>query len=276
MAVEGAGVAVVGGRTVLITGASSGIGEELARCYAAGGDRLILVARREERLQALAQELTATHGIDVQVMPADLSDDAAVDALVARLDAAGLVVDVLVNNAGFGALGWFDELDEQRQSDMVRVNVLALTRLTRLLLPGMIEWGRGVVLNVGSTAGFQPGPNMSVYYATKAFVLSFTEALAEELRGTGVTATVLCPGPTATEFGQAAQLGDAQVSHLGTMSAAAVAHQGHAGAERGRPLVVTGWTNRLGTLLVRIMPRRWVPRVVKRLQRPGPRAAQRG
>ena len=194
--------------TVLITGASSGIGLELARLFAADGSDLILVARREAELQSLADDMAASHGISARVMTEDLSDLSAPQRIVDRLATDELELDVLVNNAGFGLRGPAAELDLQRQLDMLQVNVTALTHLTRLLLPAMIARRRGGVLNVASTAAFQPGPHMAVYYATKAYVLSFSEALAEELGGTGVTVSCLAPGPTATEFADAADMRD--------------------------------------------------------------------
>ena len=169
--------------TALITGASSGIGRELVKLFASDRSNLILVARSEDKLESLAQELRRDHGIEVLVLPKDLADPAAPQAIFDQLSAEGRTVDVVVNNAGFGAVGPVASLAVEKQMDMIQVNVAALTHLSRLFLPGMVERGRGGILNVGSTAGFQPGPNMAVYYATKAFVLSFTEALAEELAG---------------------------------------------------------------------------------------------
>jgi hypothetical protein len=251
--------------TILITGASAGIGRELAHLFAADKSHLLLVARSEDRLRELAGEVTARYGTQTLVFPADLARPEAAQALVNRLDSRGITVDVLVNNAGFGAVGRFAELDEQQQADMMHVNVLAPTQLARLLLLRMIQRGRGGVLNVASTAAFQPGPNMAVYYASKAFVLHFTEALAEELRGTGVKATCLAPGPTATEFAERAELSDALLFNLGTMSAASVARAGYRGFRRGKMLVVPGVRNRLLASMVRFLPRALVRKVVKRL-----------
>src|SRR5512137_1041621 len=213
--------------TVLVTGASSGIGLELARCFAADGCRLVLVARKGNVLEALATDLRKAHKIQAQVITTDLAHPDAPARLLAHLQAAGLKVDVLVNNAGFGAQGRFAELPLQRQLEMLQVNITSLTHLTRLLLPGMIERHRGGILNVASTAAFQPGPGMAVYYATKAYVLSFTEALAEELAGTGVTVTALCPGPTQTNFAEAAGARTSRLFNKTAMSAASVAKTGH-------------------------------------------------
>ena len=184
------------GETVLITGASSGIGRELAQQFARDGADLVLIARSEDRLRELAGQLAAQYGVTAQVLPADLSRPGGPDQIVQTLAQQQTDVDVLVNNAGFGAHGPVAGIGVQRQLEMIEVNVAALTRLTALLLPGMLERHRGGILNVASTAAFQPGPNSAVYYATKAYVLSFTEALAEEVRGSGVRVSCLAPGGT--------------------------------------------------------------------------------
>jgi short-subunit dehydrogenase len=241
--------------TVLVTGASSGIGRELARCFAADGSRLVLVARSGGALETLADELRKAHKVDARVLVADLALPDAPTRLLKQLHHHGLKVDVLVNNAGFGAQGRFAELLLDRQLQMVQVKITALTHLTRLLLPGMIERRRGGVLNVASTAAFQPGPQMAVYSATKAYVLSFGEALAEEVAGTGVTVTALCPGPTETGFGDAAQMKDSRLFRLGRMSAQKVAEIGHQAFRRGRVVVVPGLRNRLLAFSVRFSPR---------------------
>ena len=215
--------------TALVTGASAGIGRELARSFAADKSNLVLVARRRDRLEDLAAELRKQHGVEVRVMAADLGRADAPQAIVDSLTREAVTLDVLVNNAGFGLLGPVAELDLDRQMEMIQVNVAALTHLTRLLLPGMIERHRGGILNVALTAGFQPGPFMAVYYATKAYVISFSEALADELAGTGVTVTCLCPGPTATEFAETARMGDALMFRLQTMTAQRVARPATAG-----------------------------------------------
>ena len=186
--------------TVLITGASSGIGRELARLYASDGAGLVLIARSEDKLRQLADELCANYGAGAQVVPTDLSRPASPREIVEALAQRHIDVDVLVNNAGFGARGSVAEIGVERQLEMIEVNVAALTQLTALLLPGMLERRRGAILNVASTAAFQPGPNWAVYCATKAYVLSFTEALAEEVRGSGVRVSCLAPGPTDTGF----------------------------------------------------------------------------
>ena len=184
--------------TALITGASSGIGRDLARVFAADGYNLVLVARRAAALQGLADELTRDYRIAASVIAADLAEPDATAQIVAQVSAAGTVVDVVVNNAGFGLQGTVAELPLERQLEMIQVNVTALTALSRSFLPSMLSRNRGGILNVGSTAAFQPGPLMAVYYATKAYVESFTEALAEEVSGTAVRVSCLCPGPTET------------------------------------------------------------------------------
>jgi short-subunit dehydrogenase len=242
--------------TVLVTGASSGIGRELARGFAREGCSCVLLARSEDTLRTLADTLRSHYDVDAHVLVVDLSTPDATDKVEARLDDAGLTVDVLVNNAGFGARGRFAELDAQRQANMVQVNVAALTALTRRLLPGMLERGRGGVLNVASTAAFQPGPYMSVYYATKAYVLSFSEGLAEEVAGRGVTVTCLAPGPTRTAFVEAADMDDAALFEWAEpMTPAAVAQAGLDGFRAGETLVVPGWPNKIGAALTRITPR---------------------
>jgi short-subunit dehydrogenase len=252
--------------TVLITGASSGIGGELAKLFAADGSSLVLVARREDRLQKLAQELRDEHGTDARVLPGDLAQGYTPDRLCEQLCAHGIAVDVLVNNAGFGARGAVADLPLERQVELIQVNVTALTHLTRLLLPGMLERHRGAILNLSSTAGFQPGPNMAVYYASKAYVLSFTEGLAEELSGTGVTATCLCPGPTATEFAAGAGMESSRLFRLGAMDQATVARAGYRGLRRGDVVVVPGARNRAMAASVRFAPRALVRKLVHALQ----------
>ncbi|MGB7748172.1 MAG: SDR family oxidoreductase [Verrucomicrobiia bacterium] len=250
--------------TVLITGASSGIGLELARCFAADGCRLILLARNTDALETLAAELRQAHKIETLVLTADLSRPDTPARVFKELQGRGIMIDVLVNNAGFGANGTFAGLPLQRQLEMIQVNITALTNLTGLFLPGMIERRRGGVLNVGSVAGFLPGPGMDIYYATKAFVLSFTEALAEELAGTGVTATALCPGPTATNFGNISHGQKIRQLNTPKMSAATVAQNGHRAFRRGRTLAIPGWQYRILLLLIRIMPRWFVRKMAKR------------
>jgi len=249
------------GETVLITGASSGIGLELARCFAADKSHLVLVARSTKAMQSLADELRRDHGIQTTVLTADLSRPETPAHIFIELKQSAITVDVLVNNAGFGAFGAFAGLPLRRQLEMIQVNVAALTELTGLLLPGMMERKRGGVLNIGSVAGFVSGPGMAIYFATKAFVLSFSEALAEELAGTGLTLTALCPGPTATNFGAVARGSKERSFKSPKMSAATVARCGHKAFRNGRVLCVPGLRNHFLIFLTRITPR-WLQRKI--------------
>ncbi len=250
----------------LVTGASSGIGRELARRAAADGWTVALVARREERLAELAGELRSAFGTEVHLIPVDLAEPdgpARVESEAARL---GLEVGLLVNNAGFGTWGPFADRDLEEQLDILRVNVLALAELTGRFLPSMRARGGGRVLNVASTAAFQPGPGAAVYYASKAFVLHFSEALHEELRGSGVTVTALCPGPTSTEFQERAGMTRTPVGDNPLMmSASRVAEAGYRGALRGEAVVVPGLLNRIGAWLTRFTPRFVARRAAARL-----------
>lgn len=252
--------------TVLVTGASAGIGAELARCFATDGSNLVLVARRAERLEAIAAELGRRYRVEVTALPADLARPGEAGRIASELKARGRIIDVLVNNAGFGARGRFIELGLERQLGMIQVNLTALVELTRRLLPGMVERRRGGVLNVGSQAGFLAGPRMAVYYASKAFVLSFTEALAEELRGSGVSATVLAPGPVRTEFAEVAGMADARMFRLAAADARSTAEAGHRAFRRGDVIVIPEVTGRLGVQALRFAPRGLVRRVVNALQ----------
>lgn len=254
------------GETVLITGASSGIGLELAKLFAAHGSQLVLIARTQEKLAALADELRRQHRVDVRVLAKDLSDPAAPEQIVAELQAAGVQVDVLVNNAGFGAKGSFASLDARLQLDMIQVNVRAPTQLARLLLPGMLERRRGGILNVASTAAFQPGPNLAVYYATKAYLLAFSEAVAEEVRNRNVTVCCLAPGPTETNFAATAGMEKTLLFRMGVPGARQVAETGYRAFRRGRTLIVPGWRNRFGTLAVRLLPRIVIRKITAYLQ----------
>jgi uncharacterized protein len=252
--------------TVLITGASSGIGRELARLYARDGARLVLVARSEDKLRELADELAPKYRAEAQVIPADLSRPASRGEIVEVLARRHIDVDVLVNNAGFGAHGSIAGLGAQRQLEIIEVNVTALTELTALLLPGMLARRRGAILNVASTAAFQPGPSQAVYCATKAYVLSFTEALAEEVRGSGVRVSCLAPGATDTEFAAQAGMAGTRLFRRGGMDAARVAQAGHNGLLRGKPLVIPGIGNRMLAFSVRLSPRILVTKISAYLQ----------
>jgi short-subunit dehydrogenase len=250
----------------LVTGASGGIGEGLARLIAGGGSDVVLLARSADRLQALADELGRNHKISASVVAADLSEPGAADGVARALAERRLTIDILVNNAGFGTLGAFVQGNPQEQLRMLQVNVVALTELTRRLLPGMIERRTGRILNVASTAAFQPGPFMAVYYASKAYVLSLSEALSEETSGTGVTVTCLCPGPTRTGFQERAHIENTRLLDvISVMSAADVARAGYEGMMAGRPLVIPGLMNKVGVQSLRLAPRRLTARLVKAL-----------
>jgi uncharacterized protein len=252
--------------TALVTGASGGIGEEIARLVAAGGGDLVLVARTTARLDALAAELTRAHGVAVTVLTADLSAPDAAAGIARILADRQIAIDILVNNAGFGAAAEFAREDPGEIVQMIQLNVVTLTLLTRLLLPPMLQRRKGRILNVASTAAFQPGPLMAVYYATKAYVLSVSEALSEETAGTGVSVTCLCPGPTRTGFEKRARAGNSRLfTRPGVMSAAAVARAGYDAMMAGRRLVIPGLTNKIGVQVVRFTPRRLVPALVKSL-----------
>lgn len=243
-------------RCALVTGASAGIGLSLARRLAEDGWDLALTARNDSALNAVAAGVRKQHGVTVLVVPADLTDPGAPGAIQESLERNGFPVAFLVNNAGFGTWGPFAAQTLDSQLDMLRVNVLALTELTHRFLPGMLALGRGRVLNVASTAAFQPGPDMAVYYASKAYVLHFSEALSYELRETGVTVTALCPGPTESEFQDRAGMTGTRVgANPLMMGADAVAEAGYRGAMNGAPIVVPGAANRLGSWLPRFVPR---------------------
>jgi short-subunit dehydrogenase len=241
----------------LVTGASSGIGAELARELARHGHDLVLAARGLAPMQALATEL-ADLGAAATVIAADLSRPGAAAALADEIAGRGLAIDVLINNAGLGAAGRFDRIDPGRIGEIVQVNIVALTELTHLLLPGMIARGHGKIMLVASVAGFQPGPRMAAYFASKAYVLSLGEALAYELRGTGVTVTTLCPGATATRFFDVAGANHSVMARRlrRMMPAERVARLGYRGLAAGRRVVITGAMNRLVALAGRYAPRR--------------------
>ncbi|WP_345438777.1 SDR family NAD(P)-dependent oxidoreductase [Microbacterium gilvum] len=243
-------------RTVLITGASSGLGAEFARRFAARGSALVLVARREDRLQSLADDLRRDHGAEVHVLPADLAQEGAARALRERLDAEGLRIDGLVNNAGFGVRGPAAMTDPVRVSEMVRVDVAALVDLTQEFLADILD-ADGALVNIASTAAYQPCPGLAAYGAAKAFVLSYTEALAYENRGSAARILAVSPGPTATEFFDV--VGSSFLSAPRTQSAAQVVDRAlRALDSASRPAtVVTGWVNAAAATIVRLLPRRF-------------------
>jgi len=248
-------------KITLITGASAGIGAEFARQLAKRGERLVLVARRKDRLAALVGELGNARAVAL-----DLGETGATERLLADIEAAGEHVDTLVNNAGFGLAGKFAALEGPRQRAMIDLNIGALTELTHAVLPGMIERKRGGILNVASTAAFQPGPGMAVYFATKAYVLSFTEALHEELRGSGIRVTALCPGPTATEFGSVAGFGKDGAFAKYSVDAASVVAAGLTALDKGQAIAIPGLLNKFSAQGHRFMPRSTLRRIAGALK----------
>ena len=250
----------------LITGASTGIGYEFAKLFARDGYQLVLVARNTQRLTEVQDELQQQFRVSVKVVSKDLARPQAPDQLFAELQREGIAVNVLVNNAGFGTHGPFAEADLAAQLEMMQVNMAAPTHLARLFLPGMLKRGVGKILNVASTAAFQPGPLMAVYYASKAYVLSFSEALANELRGSGVSVTALCPGPTKTQFQRRAGVEETQLMRSGIMDARVVAVAGYRGLMAGKTVVIPGARHRVLAAAVKFLPRSLVTRVVRNIQ----------
>ena len=237
-------------KVALVTGASAGLGVEFARQLSKRGHRLVLAARRKERLEELAKKLGNARAVAI-----DLSKANAALKLMDDLTANGETVDLLVNNAGFGLIGQFAELDAKREREMVDLNVGVLTDLCRAVAPDMIERRSGGIINVASTAAFQPGPKMAVYFATKAFVLSLTEALHEELKPHGIKVSCLCPGPTRTEFGDVAGFGGNGLFDRVAMNAAEVVETGLKGLDSNHAVVVPGWTNKVVAASTRFAPR---------------------
>ena len=262
-------------KTALITGASGGIGYELALLFARDGFDCILVARSHDKLNALAARMASEFRVKTLVLAKDLSRATAVDEIHEAVAAAAMPVDVLVNNAGFPVFGLFADTDLETELEMLQVNVVALTKLTKLFLKGMVGRRYGRILNLASTAAFEPGPLMAVYYASKAYVLSFSEALANELRGTGVTVTTLAPGPTRTGFQQRGQLEDSGLVQGEIADAQSVALAGYRGLMARKTLVIPGFTNKLIPLAVRVAPRGMITRVVRRMQERVPRDVNR-
>ncbi|MGC1788550.1 MAG: SDR family oxidoreductase [Terriglobales bacterium] len=253
-------------KTALITGASFGIGLELARIFAREGYNLVLVARSADKLRQLASELEKTHGTRSLILAVDLTEPGAPAYVLDQTTRADIHVDVLVNNAGFGQYGKFVENDLEECLRQIQLNVTTLTHLTRLYLPAMIERKSGRILNVASTAAFQPGPLMAVYYATKAYVLHFSEAISNELQDTGITVTCLCPGPTETEFQKRANISGIRLSKYGTMDARTVAEDGYRALIAGKTVAISGFRNWLIAQSVRFAPRRMVAAVARKLQ----------
>ena len=254
---------------VLVTGASGGIGVDLAECFARDGHDLILTARREAELQAVAARLSKDHGVQATPIANDLGAIDGGQRLAEKIAQQGLNVDVLVNNAGYGQAGPFTASDLATQIGMIDLNVRALVELTHIYWDGMLKSGKGGVLNVASTAAFQPGPLMAIYYASKAFVLSFSEALWEEARDTGVKVSCLCPGPTVSGFRARAGTDKTQLAALSKAAPSMpVAEAGYRGWQKNTPVVITGARNRVMAELVRFVPRRTLLRMVRRIQSP--------
>lgn len=262
-------VGALGGKqkreTALITGASSGIGLDLAKLMAPGFD-LIITARNTSDLENIARELETAHGNHVHAIPGDLAKADAPQQLFSEIERRGLQVDILVNNAGFGSYGTFAESDLQTDWDMIQVNITALTSLAKLALPGMLARKRGRIMNVASTAGFQPGPLMAVYYATKSYVIMFSEAIANELKGSGVTVTCFCPGATATKFAGRAKMEESRLFKMGAMRSEDVARAGYKAMMAAKGLVIPGVLNKAIAMSVRFSPRKVVTAISRMLQ----------
>jgi short-subunit dehydrogenase len=254
-------------RTALITGASSGIGLELTKVFAQNNTALVLVARSENKLMQLAADLRKQYKIPVAVIAKDLSDYNNSKLLFEQCNLQNIQIDYLINNAGFGDFGLFAESDWNKQLQMINVNITSLTYLARLFLPGMIERKYGKIMNVASTAAFQPGPTMAVYYATKAYVLHFSEAIANELKGTGVTVTALCPGATESGFQSAANLHESKmVKDKKLPTSKAVAKYGYKAMMKGKPVAIHGLGNYLLANSVRLAPRSVVVKIARYIQ----------
>lgn len=257
------------GQTALVTGASAGIGVDLAECFARGGYDLILTARSENALREVAQRLSKAHGVKAETIALDLGAQGGGQRLHDDVKARGLSVDVLVNNAGYGHAGALTSSDLATQLGMIDLNDRALVELTHLFWNDMLAKRRGGVLNVASTAAFQPGPLMAVYYASKAFVLSFSEAMWEEARGTGLHVSCLCPGPTASKFRERAGTGRTRLAQVSkVMSSASVAQQGYRGFRANKRVVITGARNAFIAGMAPFLPRERLLRIVRGIQSP--------
>ncbi len=254
-------------KTALVTGASGGIGKEFARILGREGYDLVLAARNEAALVDLAKELEREYGAASTVIPTDLAAPLAAEALFTKTGELGIAVDVLVNNAGFSVNGVFAETEPRSHRDMLELNVVALTSLTRLYLPAMVAKGSGGVINLASVGSFFPAPTMAGYCATKAYVLSFSEAIAEELAGTGVTVTALCPGPTKTGFASRAGIENSPMFRGRTLDARGVAELGYRGFTRGKRVVITGLGYKLMVFAGRFSPRGLIVKLAKRMMR---------
>lgn len=251
----------------LVTGASGGIGKELASIAAKNGYNLVLVAREKSKLNGLAKDLAKQHDVFTHVIACDLSDSKSPQHVFDSLKRKKIVIDILINNAGFGDYGEFSASDTKIQLAMIDLNVRALTELTHLFLPAMLERKTGYIMNLGSVASFLPGPLMSTYFATKAFVLSFSEALSEELRGSGVSVTCLCPGSTKTNFGEAAHVNKTHSTRTSTVTPGVVAAFGWSAMLHEKPVAIYGSYNRASVRFIKFLPRTTVARIVRRIQK---------
>ena len=250
----------------LITGATSGIGLELAHCHAQAKGNLILVARRGDILETLKQTISTQYGVEVHTIVQDLTEANAAHRVWEITTSLGLHVDLLINNSGFGDFGLFHTVSAERVEQMIQLNVMALTQLCRLYLPKMIEKGSGGILNVASTAAFQPGPGMSVYFATKAYVLSFSEGLYEEVKKHGIRISALCPGPTSTAFFSSANMEGSRLSTLMPMpSAKEVAQYGYQSLTNNKAVAIYGVMNRIMVFSLRFVPRSWARKLTGKL-----------
>ena len=252
-------------KVALITGASIGIGKDLAELFAANGHDVVLVARNQANLEALAKHLQDAHGVIAHVVPLDLSIAGAADRLMEMVSQRNLPIEFLVNNAGFGTHGPFAKSELSDELEMIQVNIAALTHLTRLVLPAMLARRSGRIMNLASVAGFMPGPYMSVYYATKAYVRSFSEAIASEVAGSGVTVTSVCPGPTLTGFQKRAGVENSPLFNNNTMKSSDVARIGYDAMMHGRRSITTGFKNKMIGVASRLMPRAALAGIAKRL-----------
>jgi len=248
-------------KTVLITGATQGIGFELSKLFARDEYNLILVARNEQRLNEIRKDFKAEYSIDVRILVMDLSKPDSAREVYEQLKLQNIIVNILINNAGFGHLGKFEDTDWDVEQRMIQLNITSLTQLAKLFLPDMLALNQGAIMNVASTAAFMPGPLMSVYYASKAFVLSFSQALANELKDTNITVNTLCPGPTETEFARVAQMDNSKLFSsplMSVMDAASVARMGYKDLLNKKSLTITGTMNKMMIQSIRVSPRKTV------------------
>jgi short-subunit dehydrogenase len=252
-------------KTALITGASSGIGKELATCFAQDGIHLVLTARNTAELEKLALPLKQTYGIQIHIFSCDLAASDGAEKLFDYCQSSGIHIDYLVNNAGFGDTGLFETTDWNKNEQMIQLNITSLTHLCRLFVPKMKSAGFGRILNVASTAAFQPGPTMAVYFATKSYVLHFSEALNNELEGSGVTVTALCPGPTETNFAKTAGFQSDGIfdNKKKFPTAQEVAVYGYRAMQKGKTVAVHGTMNYIQANASRFFPRNWVVKITR-------------